>query len=103
VRRGPGVVAVRENAREPLVVRRDRNLHPVAQASTNASVACACSPCSPRSVTGMPTTIRSGISRSTIRSSDSRPASVPAFSTMHTGRASVPVGSDTATPVRAAP
>jgi hypothetical protein len=51
----------------------------------------------------MPTTTRAAASRSTRRRISASPASLAARSTTPTGLASVPVGSDTATPVRAAP
>ena len=51
----------------------------------------------------MPTTTCSGSSAAIMPSSFANPASVAARSTVATGRATVPVGSETATPVRAEP
>ena len=57
----------------------------------------------PRRVSGRPTTMRSTSSSRMSRASSVRPVSPAAPSTTPIGRASVPVGSETATPVRAEP
>ena len=72
-------------------------------ASRNRSVSPTCAPRSPRSVNGSPTTTRSTCSSRTSSASRASPASDGARWTTQRGRASVPVGSETATPVRAAP
>ena len=47
--------------------------------------------------------MRSGLVLGDERATSTSPASVAAFRTTHTGRASVPLASETATPVRAEP
>src|SRR4051794_7278812 len=69
----------------------------------NSSLARACSPRSPRSVRGRPTTTLPTSSRATRSRTSASPASLWARSTTPIGRAIVPVGSETATPVRAEP
>ena len=78
-------------------------LHRLRSRATNASVSIACGPRSPRSVSGRPTTTTSGASRSMIAHSSAMPLLPPTFCTTQSGRASVPLGSLTATPVRALP
>ena len=68
-----------------------------------SSVSAACLPCSPLRVSGIPTTIRSGSSSAICSSIPPIPAFDRTRSTTATGRASTPVSSLTATPVRARP
>ena len=110
VRRRPRVLrrsrrwpAVRERRREALVEGLDRHVDGLAQRDRNRCVSSACGPTSPRNVKGRPTTTRSAPSSTTSSASRRSPASLAACSTTPTGRASVPVASETATPVRAEP
>ncbi len=101
--RGAGGL-LREVGREALVIELDGNVDCAAQRRRRSvSVSAACSPRAPRSVSGRPTTTRSTSSSRTSRASSASPLSVEARSTTPSGRASVPVGSETATPVRAEP
>src|SRR5439155_11620683 len=69
----------------------------------NERVAAACSPSSPASVSGNPTTTSSAPVSRTSSTSSSSPAGVSGRSTLRSGVASEPLGSDTADPQRAAP
>ena len=98
MRGGPGVlgrvaVGAGERRREPLVERLDRDAHDGAERLEEAL----------RLLRLGPTPMRSGSSERTSSARRASPGSVPTRSTTQSGRASVPVGSETATPVRAAP
>ena len=95
---------LREIGREALVEEDDRHLEALAQRRRELLGDRAPAGRARRaSVSGCPTTTCSGCSSATRRSSSARPSSDAARSTTHSGRAITPVGSETATPVRALP
>jgi len=92
-----------ERGGEAFVERLDRNVHRTAQLFDEPVRLSAWAPTSPRSVKGSPTTIRSASSSRTRPRRRANPSSDAAPSIVQSGRAIVPVGSETATPVRAEP
>ena len=104
MRGGAGVVAAGEHRGEPLVVGLDRDLDRGAQrlderrrlARLVAVLAAQRQRQADDDRLGL-------LARGSPASSRSKPAGVPTRSTTPTGRATVPVGSETATPVRADP
>jgi len=96
---GAGWILLRQIGGEALVEEHDGTLRLTRSAFANRSAAFACSPRSPRSVSGWPTTTSSTAWSRTIAAISSRSARA----TTPSGRAITPVGSETATPVRADP
>ena len=103
VERGLAARLLRQRCGEALVVELDRHIHDRLQATGERTRLARLAGVAAAQGAGNPTTTRSAPSSRTSAASRARPFRVPGRSTGSSGVASVPEGSDTATPQRALP